>query len=403
MRAGPRPGARADGGAGRGGTGSTGAGLELFGDVARAVAALAEVGSLRSFALPYPVQAQRALDRVVMRCLGIGESPPRSLPELWEWCRRRTAADPLFDVPASLVTPDATLVHPVGLMPTRTCLEAASQGPSGGVPEEARALLAELERRCGSVERFRRCRRFLARRPVVRQEDRRTRGWSTSVWSEVKDLYQPLPESLITGGVFLRCPSCGLPASTSFREAPPSGRSRAGEEVWCEGEDCPRDDELELIRDPARALVLRRSLRVCLALPYRTEEAALAELDRAGVGYEAVPGALSAYRVRHAGAATCEVRVYDRTQPGLLAARLSDGPPLAERTVVVVPRRLTEREGYRDRFLAALPPLLRERLVLTTPAELVDHLRAPRATADAPGPRHGGVPVPTTGEENDDT
>ncbi|MFF5564039.1 hypothetical protein ACFY6Y_05280 [Streptomyces sp. NPDC012829] len=374
----------------------------MFRELARAVAALAEVRGLRSFTLPYPSLAQRALDRTVTHCLDIGETPPRSLPELWEWCRSRPAGDPLFEVPASLVTPDATLVHPVGLMPTRTCLEVASHGSAGGVAADARTLLGELEARCGTAEWYRRSRNFLARHPVVLQQDRFGTGWSKAVWSRVKELYRPLPESLLVEDVFLRCPSCGLPALPRGRTIPVPGPPVTGSGFWCEGEECPHGEPLGLIRDPDHAWVLRRSLRAFLALPHGVEEAVLNQLDRAGIGYEAVSGHLCAYRLPVAGSETASVQVYDRLQPGLLAAHLTAGAPSADRTFVVVPSRLARRDGYRATFTAALPTPFRERLVLTTPAELLHRLgEAPANRYDA-GVAHHRDPGVLRGEKRDD-
>ncbi|MGW6773728.1 pPIWI_RE_Y domain-containing protein [Streptomyces sp. NPDC055037] len=362
------------------------AGTELFCELARMVAALAEVQGLRSFTLPYPGFAQRALDRTVTRCLDIGEAPPKSLPELWEWCRTRTAHDRLFGVPASFVTPDVTLVHPVGLMPTRTCLEVASHGSAGGVVTEARTLLDDLAARCGSTERYRRSRQFLARHPVVHQEDRRTLGWNKAVWSRVKELYRPIPEFLIADDVFRRCPACGLPALPHGRPVPVPGRPVGDEEIWCEGEECARPTGLELIRDPDHALLLRRALRAFLVLPQRAEAATLDALDRAGIEYEAVPERLCAYRLRGTGSETLDVEVHDRLQPSLLAVHLTNSAPFADRTLIVVPQRLADRDGYRADFSAALPAVLRERIVLTTPMSVVHHIGTP--LADGGGRAH---------------
>ncbi|MFS0695204.1 hypothetical protein [Streptomyces nitrosporeus] len=350
----------------------------LFHELATAVAALSEPRNLRSFALPYPGFAQRALDRTVMRCIDLGEDPPKSLPELWEWCRGRTADDPLFDVPPSLVTPDTTLVHAIGLMPTRACLEVASQGSADGVAAEARTLLAELEARCVSAGQYQRCRRFLAHHPVIQQEDRYTPGWDKSVWTLAKGLYRPMDESLLTDGLAMRCRSCGLPGLLDRRRdpAPVPGRPVTDGEAWCEGEECPRGDAFDLIRDPRLSLILPLSLRVFLVLPHRVEEEALNALDHAGADYEAVPGHLCAYRLRATGAGTLDVRMYDRVQPGLLAAHLARDAPLADHTFVVVPQRLAGRASYRTRFTAGLPAPLRERLVLTTPDSLVPHIWA---------------------------
>ncbi|MFD4339552.1 hypothetical protein ACFWPP_20545 [Streptomyces anulatus] len=356
------------------------AGTELFCELARTVAALADTQGLRSFTLPYPGFAQSAFDRTVARCLDIGRTPPRSLPEMWEWCRSRTAADPLFGVPASFVAPDAKLVHPVGLMPTRTCLEVASHRHAAGVDAEVRTLLDELQARCDSDERFRRCRRFLARNPVVHQGDRfavrrNKAGWNNDAWTRVRELYRPVPEFLYVDDVALRCPTCGLPALTHDRSVPLPGHPMGAEEAWCEGEECPRDGGLELIRKPKLALVQPRSLRVFLALPQAVEEAALSVLEAAGIGWSSVPGELGAYRLRVTGGETVDVRIRDRLEPGLLAAGIAHSPPSADRTFVVVPQRLADRTGYRARFTSALPASLRERMVLTTPTGLVPGIR----------------------------
>ncbi|WP_369165251.1 hypothetical protein [Streptomyces sp. AFD10] len=358
-------------------------GSGLFGELARMVAALSEVQRLRSFTLPYPALAQRALDHTVMRCLDAGETPPRSLPELWECCRTRPSDDPLFAVPSSLVSPGTRLVHRVGRMPTRSCLEVASHGPDGGVAGQARALLGDLRARSGTEERYRQCGAFLARHPVVHQQDRFAPGWNRAVWNRVKNLYGPLPEFLLVDGDFLYCPSCGLPALPRDGAVPVSGPSGTWADVWCEGEDCPRDAPLSLIREPEQAWILQRSLRWYLVLPHRTDEAARGALERAGVAYETLPGLLPAHRLRGAGPRIVDIQVHDHLQPALLAARLADDTPLADRTLVVVPDALAGRDGYRQAFTDALPALLRDRLVLTTPTDLVPDLgRARREEKD---------------------
>nr|WP_307805958.1 hypothetical protein [Streptomyces chrestomyceticus] len=358
-------------------------GGELFCELARMVVALAEVQGLRSFALPYPGIAQRALDRTVMHCLDAGETPPRSLPELWEWCRTKPAGDPLFAVPASLVAPGVTLVHPIGRMPTRSCLEVASYGPGGGPAAHACALLGDLEARCGGDDRYRQCRRFLARHPVVHQRDRFGLGWSRAVWSRVKGLYGPLPEFLLVDGDFLCCPSCNLPALPRGVTVPVPGSSATDADIWCEGEECPRDAPLELIREPDQAWILRSALRTFLALPHRTEEDARDALDRAGIDHEALSGPLSAYRLKDTGSEIVDIQVHDRLQSALLAIHLADSAPRADLTFVVVPDALAGRDGYRKAFTDALPALLRDRLVLTTPVNLVPDLgRARRQEND---------------------
>jgi hypothetical protein len=221
------------------------------------------------------------------------------------------------------------------------------------------------------------------RHPVVHQQDRFAPGWNRAVWSRVKNLYGPLPEFLLVDGDFLYCPSCRLPALPQESAVPVPGSSGTGAEVWCEGEDCPRDAPMRLIREPDQAWILQRSLRWYLVLPHRTDDAAREALERAGVAYETLPGLLPAYRLRDTGPRIVDIQVYDRLQPALLAAHLADNTPLADRTLVVVPDALAGRDGYRQAFTDALPALLRDRLVLTTPMDLVPDLgRARREEKD---------------------
>ncbi|MET8840369.1 hypothetical protein ABZW67_09765 [Streptomyces rubiginosohelvolus] len=342
-------------------------GTALFAELARSVVALAAREQLRSFALPYPRSAQRVLDRMVLYCLDRGWAPPRSVPEVMAWCAEHTAGGPLFQVPAEFLSPEARLIDPVGRLPSRICLELASHGPQGQVEQEAVDLLTDLAARCGSAERYSRCRRFLADRPVIGQRDPFSDGshWNPALWKRVKDLYEPVPEYLLSSRVLALCGTCGLPG-LSF------GRRAAGPGTWCESEHCPPGVHFRLIRDPGRTLLLRRSLRIFLCLPGPTEFAALAELSRAGIGHDLVPAALGAHFVHTLAAAPYLLRTYDRLEPALLASRITNTPVDATAdTLVVVPRRQADRPGYRSAFATALDDDCRRRTMLTTPDELV--------------------------------
>ncbi|MEV0279267.1 hypothetical protein AB0I22_23175 [Streptomyces sp. NPDC050610] len=166
-------------------------GTAIFVELARVVAGLAAQERMRTFSLPYPHDAQLALDRMVSYCLGQGWTPPKSLPELMSWCREHTAGGLPFQVPPSFVAPETRLIDRVGLMPTRSCLELASYGPRGELEQEAVGLLSGLEARCDSTEDYNRCRRFLMEQPVIVQRDRinpRSR-WNRELWNRIKGLY----------------------------------------------------------------------------------------------------------------------------------------------------------------------------------------------------------------------
>ncbi|MEV5883823.1 hypothetical protein AB0L74_14060 [Streptomyces sp. NPDC052020] len=354
-------------------------GSNLFLAWAHVVTLLAEHDGLRSFSLPYPREAQHALDRTVLHCLNHGRTPPKSLPELLSWCTLRNASDPLFDVPHALVTPDARLIHPVGLMPTRTCLELAPFGRPGRAEQDALDSLSALEHRCGSADRFDRCRRFLARRPVISQQDRFGRAWEPVTWNKVRELYEPVPEALWDRGTLTLCGTCGLPARA------PRGERHSGTDTWCEGEDCPRGIPFRRLRKPGQCLILRRSLRVFLTLPSRTEQEVLDELTRIGAGNTLLPDSgLGTYHVTAPGSRSWYVQVHDRWQPTLLAGRVSESfAGAVDPVLVVVPRRAADRAGYRAAFETALGEESRARVTLTTSDDLERHLRPQDPTREA--------------------
>ncbi|MFJ3324535.1 hypothetical protein ACIPMT_08770 [Streptomyces griseus] len=347
----------------------------LVSEIAEAISELGEETDLRSFLLPYPAAAQRALDRLVLHCIDVGLEPPKGLPELIEWCRHGSVGDRIFDKLPAPIFPEATLVHPLGLLPTRTCLELASAGTDGGPEKEARDLLTELAGRCGSEERFHRSRQFLALNPVMRGGERFERrpgkgAWSKEIWARVRDLYRPLPKFLTTEGTLLRCTTCRLPALLSGRRVPDRSTAVSGPETWCEGETCPHGLPLDLIRTTDGVRLLAKPLRSFLSLPFRLEQAVLAELNRAAVGYQALPGELGVYRLQGAGLAARRLHIHDRVQPALLAGRFSGA---AGPVAVVVPEELARSARYRNAFIQALPDP--EQVLLTGPVGLAARLR----------------------------
>ena len=98
--------------------------VDLVRTVAGAVIQLAEVTRLQAFSLPYPAEAQRALDRMVLACLVQGvEELPRSVADLIGWCRSRPLADWPLRLPPDLFGPDDFLVDENSHAPTQLCHE----------------------------------------------------------------------------------------------------------------------------------------------------------------------------------------------------------------------------------------------------------------------------------------
>ncbi|MER7928058.1 hypothetical protein ABTY96_33785 [Streptomyces sp. NPDC096057] len=352
----------------------------LFLTLARAVTILAECDGLRSLSLPYPKEAQLALDRAIVHCLDNGWTPPKSLPELLSWCTQHRMGDTRFGLSPAPVTQDARWIDPVGLVPTRTSLELAPVGRPGRTEQDAIDSLAALEHKCRSIDGYSRCRQFLAHHPLITQEDRFDRRWRTTTWNKVRDLYEHVPEALVDHKKLVLCGSCGLPTRTRRDER------ESGPDTWCEGEDCPPGVPFRLLRNPAQCLILRRSLRAFLVTPARTEQDAMDEVGRLGLGHHLlVDSGLGTHHITGSQTRDCLVQVHDRHQPARLAGRISEEFSRATHPVlVVVPRRLADREGYRVAFETALSRECREQVTLTTPDDLERHLypRNPPSDSD---------------------
>ncbi|MBD0711620.1 hypothetical protein BU197_25650 [Streptomyces sp. CBMA291] len=333
---------------------------------------------LRAFALPYPPAAQLLFDRIVLRCLGRGETPPRSLPDLLMWCRDATLGHRLFGLPQG--GEEQALVHPDRLLPSRTCLEWASHGEDGTPEQQAVRILAELADRCGPVDRYRQCRAFLARHPSVSIQDRfpGSGRWNPTVWNQVKHLYHPVPENLLRKGVLALCAVCRMPALSKN----PLPESPSGTAPVCESESCGPAAAASLIREPGRHLLLEGSLRVFLALPHRTERDVLARLARAGITPTFLPSGLGAHRIEGEGTGRRLMKVYDRRQPALLASRVTEtsAAPDEGRVLVVVPRQTSQSPGYRAAFEAGLGTGPRGRAALVPPEGVVRSLRDRRTS-----------------------
>jgi pPIWI_RE three-gene island domain Y len=321
------------------------AGADLFRAIARGVIALGVRDRLASLALPYPQSTQFALDRVVLTCLERGETPPTGVPDLISWCAERTAEKWPFTVSPDFVWPDARLVEPDVRMPTRTCAEVASDGPSGVVEQQALAVLAEVEAGATSPVLFRNRRDFLIKRTVVtRQNHMKMLGEDPAIavaWKRVSHLYGPVPEAYVAEDQFILCPTCQLLALRSARGT-----------AWCESEICPRDVAVEVRYDADDAQVLMPSLRLFLALPGRTERAVRKGLARVGVGTTLIKGGEGTYRFSVPVGQKQTMRVYDRVQPALLAARAAE----ESASLIIIPSCLLRLQpDYRSVFIRSIP------------------------------------------------
>jgi len=123
-------------------------GLTLLRTIATAVVDLSEVPNPGTFVLPYPPEAQRALDRTVLACLLRGAAPPLSIADLMNWCRDRPVVDWPLDLPDGLADPDDRLIDPDAIQPTRLCFEWAIDRPDSASEQIDRELMHTAIERC---------------------------------------------------------------------------------------------------------------------------------------------------------------------------------------------------------------------------------------------------------------
>lgn len=325
--------------------------VEILRAVARGIIGLGSQNRLSSFSLPYPVSAQHALDQVVFTCLAQERTPPRGIPELVFWCRKLALSEWPLMLPPDLVGPATLLVDDRVCLPTQTCAEWASDGPSGVMEQQAQALLHEVAEECRSTASYQACRDFLISRPVVTQQDLPAvlasprDGMS---WKRVNHLYSDVPDAYVLDGRFAICFTCKLLAIPL-----------ADGGHWCESEACPRSSQIEPTYEAATSQVLRAPLRIFLGLPGRTEQAVRRELTAVGVNVQILPGDTHRYRLTWPSGETWTMQVHDRVQPAMLATRITESatPAGDGRTLVVVPKHvMTHRPNYRSVFEQLIPP-----------------------------------------------
>ncbi|MBV9141538.1 MAG: hypothetical protein JO115_11570 [Pseudonocardiales bacterium] len=345
-------------------------GVEILRALARGIIDLGSQNRLSSFTLPYPASAQRALDQVVFTCLAQEHTPPQGIPELVFWCRARALSAWPLALPPDLIGPEIFLVDDRVCLPTQTCAEWASDGPSGVMEQQAQALLRDVMAGCSSRESYQACRDFLISRPVLTRQDVTAVLASPRdgmAWNRVKHLYSDVPDAYILDGRFAVCPTCQSLA------IPPAGGG-----PWCESEACPRSSPIEPTYEAVTSQVLRNPLRVFVGLPGRTEQTVRRELTAVGVDVQILPDDIHRYRLTWPSGETWTMQVHDRVQPAMLATKVNESATSAGdgRTFVVVPKRvMIHRPNYRSVFERLTPP--HTGIELVTDDELVRLARSP--------------------------
>jgi hypothetical protein len=357
----------------------------LLHTIASAVIRLADIRGLDAFTLPYPAEAQRAVDRLVLSCLlrRIDEMP-RSVPDLLAWCHTRPLEDWPLDLPPDAFGPDDLLVDPVALVPTQLCHEWWIHSRDSAAAQFDRDVVRSAMRLCqqaSSPESYTAFRRLLVDKPVLSSAEKfdiSTDLYLDPVTELLERCYEPAPVSHRRGGVYITCGRC----RTLLLPLP-------GGDWWCERDACRR-------RGPAptgRALTeetdadvvyqLVRPLRQFVTGPGRAEVDLEARLTALRAGAQRLDVAMwpgfDAYDVRitFPDGLVWAVDVKDWKHPGLLAkaAKAVPAQPPYDESCWVVPQEQVDAHGdYLATYYRNLAPAAHE-LPLLTDRQLVDLAR----------------------------
>jgi hypothetical protein len=321
----------------------------LVSSVARALVALSEVGDLSAFSMPYPSEAQLAVDRLAMFHLSRGKPTPLGVPGLVRWGRTLPLTQWELDLPADLVGEKDFLIDSRTNQPTSLCVEWASDGGGNTLEAEAWQRMTALLDDCGGIDRYLSCLEFLFERPWIPAAARLTlRGQKNrKIWVLVEKLYVNVPSQTADGRT-TSCVACG-----SLTRRTDSGG-------WaCERDDCTTPKPACEVDRFAAGLVLPLALRRLAGGALRAQWTILRELT----GIDSVPTCRIAPEQPESVEITWPdderwwVVVCDRSSPALLARVVVDRQPLTGRhCVVAVPdSRLTRTPDYRRAFEQCLP------------------------------------------------
>lgn len=347
--------------------------FRLLRTIAGGVVQLSEVASPGAFSLPYPADAQRALDQVALACLLRGEPLPRSLPDLITWCAQRPVRDwPLAVSPDQAATGDR-LVEPHTRTPTQLCYEWALRVPDTRTELYERHVMLgamSLCRGAGAPESYTAFRRLLIEHPVLTKGELALLNGDPAlvpVLDLVRETYHPAPAGSAVDGHFAACSRCRcllIPA--------------AADDWWCEQDRCRGEGAARpgtRYRADQEVLHLARPLRIFVTGPGRAEIELERKLARLGLAVEMWPD-YDAYdlRVHLPGGRAWAVDVKDRASPALLGMDAAPLPamPAHDAAFLVVPRyRFRDRPDYRTVFSRYCPPEAARAVTLLTDQELV--------------------------------
>jgi len=296
--------------------------------------------------VPYPPALQRGLDRLVVACLRQSQTPPRSVVELIDWCRKPLSSWPLA-LPADAIGPADTLL--ISDFPTRICDGWACAKPDVEAELGEQHLIRSVFQTCmeaNNTTAYTAFRSLLIQHPVLTAfefQQHMMRPELDILREHIRAAYAPAPVATIVQEHYHCCGNCGnllLHTSTGNLECEDErcrGNSRIGRTI-------PAHDEV---------VWLKRGLRRFVAAPGRVEIALAEELERMGVQVELWPE-FDRYDVRitFPNNEVWAIDVKDWANPFLLARSVRPIPrqPPWDRAFFVVP---DERKRQRQDYLRA--------------------------------------------------
>lgn len=335
-------------------------GIVLLHTLAKGLIDLEEKTDLDAFAMPYPAEAQRALDRTVLACLLRGADPPQSLAQLLDWCANRPLSDWPLDLPDDTVGPDDQLLDGDSARPTELCHEWAKRGPDTAGEHLDREVIHAALRMCqeyGEERSYSAFRALLVDRPVLTSAEAFEVA-SDVLMAPVRDLigwiYQPVPASHLHDGAYAACGRCRTLLTPTRNET-----------WWCERDRCRRQGPPPIGRrlypeEVGEVLQLRRPLRQFITGPGRAATDLAYALDELGLTVRMWPD-FDSYdlHVTFPSGTVWAVDVKDWASPRLLglSARPACSTPPYDEAFWAVPRhRVADRPGYVAMFERHRPP-----------------------------------------------
>ncbi|MFI7114612.1 hypothetical protein ACIBK9_50465 [Nonomuraea sp. NPDC050227] len=354
-------------------------GIPLIRTLAGALLALDAQTGLDAFSLPYPAEAQRALDRTILACLLREATPPASLTELVLWCKEVPLADWPVELPTDAIGPEDRLLDADSGRPTELCHEWAERTRDSALAFRDREIIHTALRLCraaGEEEAYTAFRGLLVNRPVLTAPES-FEVLNDLVLEPVHDLirriYLPVPASYLYDGAYVCCARCLTLLVPTH-----------GGGWWCERDHCRRQGPAPAGRrlrreDTGELHQVERPLRQFVTGPGRAEAALQQELSALGLTLRMWPG-YDAYDllVTFPDGHRWAIDVKDWANPFFLgrSARPVPQEPSYEEAFWVVPRhRVVTRRDYISVYERNRPLNARD-LPLLTDTDLVRRAEA---------------------------